>query len=551
MRIFVVFLAFFFAIGCAEHSFEEKSTQLQSVYDGAYMLRLSQLDEKPGFYFFETCLLAEGGEVEGGSCVGALEDQKGEDIVFSLEMVEASLEQEDEFTLSDEEKELLIQNHESWREYQLALRRRVLGQVTTGGALFVAGMAAGMVYSSEMRGLAESVKNSAYGALHKVKASVMEQRIVEEQINISKIYKNQNLKHNTWYERFGHLNEAEAEKVLKELEKQLSSRGYPVEEPFKSFLSQAEQSALKGRQHIISDEFFAFLEKQVGEILEKNGQSVLESLRWPVGFFEERANVVMDTYGFGPRRLTWEDLVNIFISERYKGRDILDSKYVSHYLNSNRVNLTFYRDSKSPRTLNELDEAMKSHPSKIFAEASDFVHYGGVPSVPARLKERWMSMKKTFEEGKPHRLSKGVQVALRESQDRLAVSRASFEESSQRIALGKRSIKDMSKNLKFLGKKVGALALLIGSVIGITVYGMNRGVKKAGAHLSEVRAGYDLLQGVLIPLYTPSDEALVKVPSVQKLLENYSLWKKFSQSANIHHYCLPHLEQGALTSRCF
>ena len=125
-------------------NYVDLASSLYSMQDHQYVLKLSKTASSEELYSFQVCLQ----QIIEERCVDALKSDQGKPVLFSSPTLS-------ELTLSEEEKNHLIQSHLSWHHYQRALERRKTGRllatgISLGGAVGMTGLAIDLTHQARM-----------------------------------------------------------------------------------------------------------------------------------------------------------------------------------------------------------------------------------------------------------------------------------------------------------------------------------------------------------------------------------------------------------------
>ena len=544
--VFFIFLYMVLVLSACRQGMSTKefsgNSHLQSIYDDQYLLRLSKFPGSEKIYYFESCLTTRPWLVKQDGCVGALKNEEGQDVTFTLAMM-------DTMSLSDREKKQLARMHSHLKDYQARLSRSNQGKVVAAGLIFGGGMAGGVVMAPQMITLAQQTREALEVPWNSLKIRSQETLIAEEEAKLDQIYKNQSEQSRLWYERFGDVSTEKAERVVQGLEDQLTAKGFSTIEVPKSLLSLDDHKILVRRKHIVSRKFFSFLESEIGYALKVRGETVVQALEWPVVFSE------------GPQKVNWKDLVERFVARGNSYADVIHPHFLNSFYEFNRINSLFHMSLSRARNLDELTRALQSDAVGVFDKMYDLVRSRGVPDVPAYYVRKLQGLRLVLEEGNPHRLSISARAAVSQSNEKIALAREVIGEAKGKVVLGKKSLGVMPKGLKSLSKKFATIVVATTTVVVGTLKIMGRGAQEAQEGVEDIESRHELLQ---VMLDSSSDFMSMdpmraqSVDSVRKILASFSAWQRnfwvdvTDMGVRVEQYCLPTLTstKGEVIPEC-
>ena len=551
--------------GVAESPFSE----LSGAYDDQHILRLSPVGE--GFRF-ETCLTSQEGE---GGCVGALKDQEGRDLIFTLEDLSR-------LSLSDEEKRKLHKLSSDFADYQQALERRQRGRHLS---LVVGGVGAGVGASGAWLihlGQKKIVQDRSFLADLEARLNLADKNYQLSEKTLKSFHQELSQISSLWDDEILDAGETIITKQslqdeIARLTEKLESLGYSSSKLPKSLVSLADQAILKEKKNIISDSLYNFLQDRIDvkAQLAAHDLTLEMALRFPK---------VVD--------LDWKKLIADFMMEGHDPVAVVDTRFLDSFIEFNRIqrsflastnfgmNLDYFNGvsqltdwntqnvesfrkallSESSRAFNQVNMddlrvAIINRPAEVFQEMNFFVLEKGFPSpVSSYVKEiiNKKALLKTMSDipdffPKKSSISSESFADMMDVKSYLSKTRSDLKRLSSHLSLSSDVLKIFRKNLAIF---VVSAAVL---VTGIIVFS-EQDVHHAQRQWESGQIHHDQLQ---VMLSGGSDLMSVAVPSIAKILESLSLWNNELSLLlkegrfQVKEYCLPAFYRGSLRKQCY
>ena len=572
----------FAALSCRSSlMFKKKSSsRLQGVYDGQYLLRLSEIPNTGGLYRFEVCRDGGAGTIQAGSCVSAFRDHLDKDITLSLEVVGS-------MALSDDEQKNLSVMIRSWENYQASLQDSLRGQGDADplkAAVVTSGLILGQDHTvelSEAKILHAEDQSTPLSEVHG-QLTEIQQQLSEEQGVLSRILEKNKTLQKLWYDNFGEASEEEVQKKIQDMINTLISHGYAPDQEPDSVLDEEQQALLERRGHIFSDKFFDFLRHQISQHqgLESEGSSRTTRLI-------DHLETLWRTSGEGE----WDEVVHRFLQDQENDFvDMIDDRFLGGFFEFNRIDNIFLPFAVLKiYNINQVNKLLLNKPSYVLKRMTRFARHKGVPPSVLEYMNKVSRFKEVLESVRPSALAhRATRAMIEEAETAVAQAKAAVRESEIAViesaveAVGARPA--IKKARLAVNKSKAALKVARGAVTQITrgVLGLRTAVALValvGSAVSTVVlrfTGIDLRQAksktteVKMPedflimldrhsaLMNTEDSAHVSVPSVLKMLESFSLWQRTlwvddqNTGIVIQSYCVPQaLGRGAFASQCY
>ena len=487
-------------VGCRTSSSEvtsPESSSLKGVYDGSHLLKLTKVAGSQGLYRFEVCRTSQGSSrAVSGTCVGALKNTIGEDLLFSMQAV-------DKMKLTEAEKEKLNQTHYSWQEYQRALDSKKGGQYASAGVLLGGG-----------GGVLAGVFSSGVS----VSATLQEQRALLDQARIPRddLKGKYEAAEKVWFERFGDTSLADTQKSLLKVQDELIEQGISTTELPKATISAAD---FPGRKTILSDDFIDFFEARAKQWLDIKGVPAEAALKTPYPYKD---------------LIRYESIIKRYFAEGHTIKDVFrgtNAEKFFAYAKTERSLQAIGGHTHFPVDFDEAADLLKKDHVAFFNAVDDFYSNRGISGTLQRNVNKIKLFAETLKLGTPS-----------------APQKQALEAAEGAVRSADDALLKTLKRQKFL--KTGLTVVLVGAGIisVVTLTSSGKGLGDAEKKVKEIDKRHSDLQVMLDPssaLWRADSSVHTAVPSVKKILESFALWQKLQwvdvegTDSLIHHYCLP------------
>ena len=424
--------------GCGMEKSPLENSHLSGSNHDHYLLKLATNGQE-GIYHLKVCL-AEASPEEG--CVQAIQNNDGEEVTFAYG--ELFLKNE---WLSDEERQLIEQLspewQERWQSYQTALAWKSLGDKTATSSTLTIGGITGAILGLETA-----------SSIYKIAAN--KRVITHHQGALSRVFVDILQNEQNWDRLFEEGSREEIIQKIKTLEHEITSKGYPIQRP-SSLLDKPAQIRLQARGHLVSDEFFTFLQSQISSLPDLKKHSTIEAFKRPY---------LLEDYTY--QGMKWSHLVQEFVKRGHNVENVIDPQFSSSFIEAQHINSSFYPENNlMPKNIEELKQALlhEKQAQSIFDQMNDFVRYSGVPYELDVRTKKLHQMKVAFKTGNLKHLPKATkQLLLELSED--------VDGLKQRIKLSTNSLK---RSYMFGG---AIMVALTGGVVA-TIVLSRRGLESA------------------------------------------------------------------------